>query len=264
MVRFRRVRNLALSIVSVILVSGCASASLDAAEVLTNSQVSANTVGEIITRSEDFSVLVVGDDSGKSAGGWVFLMAQKMARKYGKRVELSDVRFDTSRELVGVSEPLVFPVGDSQRTGTIRVTNWSVPWPASQIADTVSSVAGAVPVPDLILVSYGYPAKEYRTLGRAAVSLEKSLYASWPSAEIVFISQPNDGNHLIRFLNQQDLAVSVGNLGVQILNVENVFAEFKEGEETLFADSGYPNIDGFRVWSGAVMSQLDNLRMSPR
>jgi hypothetical protein len=200
----------------------------------------------------EVNILIVGDDSGKTMGGWLYLTAQEIGKRSGRAVVIADW------------EPSVGEFSDRRTTvwrgsgAQVTVYNASPPLSIQYINDNLAKIVPKDTSIDLVLISNGMSATN-RTLARASVALQYEMANLLPAASFAFIVQPTsqqgDLDPSIAVGNAEDLRNSALNEGIPVIDVWKIFQR-SNSIELFVSGSRYPSIEGYRVWASAVSAAL--------
>ncbi|OLT34769.1 hypothetical protein BJF84_17210 [Rhodococcus sp. CUA-806] len=220
--------------------------------------VEGDQVGEwnelLLTKDRELSLLILGDNTTKSDGGWVYLVGQWISNRYDRPVTLRT----WSADLNVYSPPLLVGHGSGA-----AVEIWNGGTPARNISyslDNLSTLVAPLPIPlDFALLSFGHN-EGNRTLARDSMSLVSEIEgarAGVKSAVILQNPQRDDvASAGLHRLNMLDLATSARNQKIPSINVQEVF---DTGYDLLLDSSGrFPNIDGFIEWANVVTHFIED------
>ncbi|MDV8023648.1 hypothetical protein [Rhodococcus sp. IEGM 1330] len=204
----------------------------------------------MITTDDPVDILLIGDGTGISLGGWVFLTMQSLAQEYGRPAVIHewDVLAGT-----GYVDP---PISVADGVGTpISLWNASVSRNVEFLTNALPQIRPPSDI-DVVLVSNGLDMGP-RTLAAESVPLLRALADTYPHAAVVAILQPAPGEpeELSTQVgaNVHDLEVSALKNNFQIIDA----ATSVEGAEgTYDGASRYPTPEGYRLWSVSVLGAL--------
>lgn len=199
-------------------------------------------------------IALVGDGTGASLGGWVFLTMHALSQRFGRPAVIHDWDYDAGR---GYREP---PIRVADGTGEpIELWNASV----SRNVEFLRSALDGMQPPDgvrLVLVNNGLDMGA-GTLARESVALVRSLSERHPRATVAVILQPSPPGEDEVTANVRDLAVSARINDIPTVDVAPAFSR-----RTGLYDAGerYADLDGQRVWSSVVAAVLGDGIVVPR
>lgn len=219
--------------------------------VTTTAAVEQNRLSTILSEPNDpVDILLIGDDTGISLGGWVFLTMQSLAMEYSRPAVIHEWDFAAG---TGYLEP---PISVADGTGTpISLWNASVSRNVGFLASALPQVRPPSDI-DVVLVNNGLNMGP-RTLAVESVPLLRALADTYPQAAVVAILQPaprepEETGDQVR-ANVSDLEVSARKNDFQTIDA----ATTVDGAEGTYDDANrYPNPEGARLWAMAVTDAL--------
>lgn len=219
--------------------------------VTTTDAVEQRSLSTMLAEPNDpVDILLIGDGTGISLGGWVFLTMQSLAQEYGRPAVIHDWDFAAG---AGYLEPPV-PVADG--TGTpISLWNASVSRNVGFLTSALPQIRPPSDI-DVVLVNNGLDMGP-RTLAAESVPLLRTLAETYSRAAVVAILQPaprepEETGDQVR-ANVHDLEVSAGKNDFQIIDA----ATTVDGVEGTYDGANrYPNSEGSRLWAMAVTEAL--------
>lgn len=236
------------------LVAACASTSVTYSN--SSRPTAARDFGSLLhSESSPVEVLIVGDDSGKTVGGWVYLAAQQLGNRFDRRTHVRPIVIN-GNDMGNPSDVVAWPKGQRSLTIWNLALNSSVDIIGSKIADLVPLVS-----PDLVVVSNGYSNVRYRSLARDSISLGRACASLWPTASIAFVIQPFEQYGSVGAENQRDLKNSALVSGYSVIDVASAFSEDRVQENLYSSDSNYPSIDGYRLWAKVFSSRVGSVSL---
>lgn len=200
--------------------------------------------------SDPSQILLIGDDTGASMGGWIYLVGQALSQRYGRPVELHD------RDLAGGAGYVKQATQVSPGSGApIVIWNASAARNIEFLTSTMTQVS--VPEPEdveLVLVNNGLN-QAADTLARESISLMRDLASDYAEAAVVAVLQPTPPSprdlRETSLSNARDLEISCRINDFQSIDVSTA-------EVTYDAGSRYPNADGIRTWAKVVAESLES------
>lgn len=195
-------------------------------------------------------ILLIGDGTGISLGGWVFLTMQSLAQEYGRPAVIHEWNSAAGAEYL---EPPI-PVADGVGT-PISLWNASVSRNVGFLTSALPQVRPPSDI-DVVLVNNGVDMGP-RTLAAESVPLLRALAEAYPHAAAVAIlqpapRQPEDVGMQVR-ANVHDLEVSARKNDFQIIDAATTV---DSAEGTYDGADRYPNSEGSRLWAVAVTDAL--------
>ncbi|KIQ11777.1 hypothetical protein [Rhodococcus sp. MEB064] len=194
------------------------------------------------------NILIVGDDTGKSVGGWVTLVAQDLGIAHSRAVDVRDWDLATGSGYLP-------PVRMWDAPGE-PLTVWNV-----SVARNVDFLLGALPnaVPptptdvDAVVVNTG-TVQAPETLARETVSLARAAESRVNPERTIVVVQPvsDSTNAGATERSRVDVETSARKNGFEVADVRSAFDSANTGP--LFEPGSiYPDVEGARVWASTVV-----------
>ncbi|MFY2791583.1 hypothetical protein [Rhodococcus sp. MALMAid1271] len=205
---------------------------------------------ELSASNDPVDILLIGDGTGISLGGWVFLTMQSLAQEYGRPAVIHEWDFAAG---AGYLEP---PISVADGIGTpISLWNASVSRNVGFLTTALPQIRPPSNI-DVVLVNNGLDMGP-RTLAAESVPLLRTLAETYSQAAVLAVLQPapkepEEVGDQVR-ANVHDLEVSARKNDFQIIDAA---ATVDDAEGTYDADSRYPNSEGSRLWATAVTDAL--------
>lgn len=205
---------------------------------------------ELSASNDPVDILLIGDGTGISLGGWVFLTMQSVAQRSNRPALIHE--WDVLAG-AGYVEP---PIRVADGIGTpISLWNASVSRNVEFLTDALPQIHPPSDI-DVVMVSNGLDIGP-RTLAAESVPLLRTLAETYPEAAVIAVLQPAPGEpEELRErvqANVHDLEVSARKNEFQIIDAA---ATVDDAPGTYDADSRYPNSEGYRLWAMAVTDAL--------
>ena len=246
-------RVAAAVVVTLMAATGCNSTSDTYRPVTatTTNDVAQQSLSSRLAESDNpVDILLVGDGTGGSLGGWVFLTMQSLSQEYGRPAVIHEWDFAAGE---GYREP---PITVAAGTGT-PISLWN-----SSVSRNVAFLTEALPRTrpssdiDVVLVNNGLDMGP-RTLAAESVPLLRTLEETYPQAGVVAMLQPSPREPDV-FANQaranvRDLEVSAHKNDFQTIDAA---ALVDATERTYDGADRYPNSEGQRLWAMSVVDAL--------
>jgi hypothetical protein len=246
--RARWVRNLVtLAVLGV--ASGCSSSAAEYTPPPITASVGATEPFSTLLTSLDspVDILVVGDGTGPSLGGWVYLTLQNLTERSGRPGLVREWNYESGTGYL--EAPVAEIAGDG---APITVWNASV----SRNVDFLNeALPGMIPPADvdLVLVNNGLDMGA-ATLAEASIPLMRRLGTFCPDAGVVAILQPSPPGEVERIHgNVRDLEISSRINHFQTIDVSTAFGS---ASGVYDGTDRYSNLDGQRLWSSVVTDAL--------
>lgn len=199
-------------------------------------------------------IALVGDGTGASLGGWVYLTMQALSQRFGRPALIHEWDYDAGR---GYRQPPIAVSGGSGEP--IELWNASVSRNIEFLRSSLDGLRPANPV-QVVLVNNALDMGA-GTLARESVALVRALAGQNPRATVSVILQPSPpGDHAVT-ANVHDLAVSARINDIPTIDVAGAFARragLYDGDER------YADLDGQRLWSTVVAAVLGDGITVPR
>lgn len=252
-----RWRVAAAVVVMLVAATGCGNTSdtYRPVTVTTTDSVAQQPLSSRLAAADDpVDILLVGDGTGGSLGGWVFLTMQSLAQEYGRPAVIHEWDFAAG---AGYLEP---PLSVADGTGApISLWNASVSRNVAFLTDALPRIRPPSNV-DVVLVNNGLDMGP-RTLAAESVPLLRTLRETYPQAAVVAILQPSPREPEdigdMAPANVHDLEVSARKNDFQTIDVA---ATVDAAEGTYDGADRYPNTEGQRLWAMSVVDALiDNV-----
>ncbi|MGB3772591.1 MAG: hypothetical protein WBF79_18445 [Rhodococcus sp. (in: high G+C Gram-positive bacteria)] len=216
----------------------------------TSGPTSSPGLSDALRDSDDsVDIVVIGDDAGKSVGGWLTLVAQGLGIEHDRSVDVRD--WDLER-----GSNYLPPVRLWDAPGA-PVTIWNV-----SVARNIDFLLDAIPraLPDVdspvdaVMIDTGLM-QAPQTLARETMLLARTAQEQFDTAEVIVLVQPVAESSLRR--SRDDVGYSARKNGFGVVDVGVAFDNVESGE--LFNPGvGYPSVDGARIWADTVVGYLSS------
>ncbi|OZC75192.1 hypothetical protein CH251_10470 [Rhodococcus sp. 06-462-5] len=248
----RRVAAAVVVAVTLLAAAGCSTPDTyrPVTAATTNSVAQQPLSSRLAAANDPVDMLLVGDGTGISLGGWVFLTMQGLAQEYGRPAVIHEWNFAAG---AGYLEP---PISVADGVGTpISLWNASVSRNVGFLTSALPQIRPPSNI-DVVLVNNGLDMGP-RTLAVESVPLLRTLAETYPQAAVVAILQPSpkepeDIGDQVR-ANVHDLEISARKNDFQIIDAA---ATVNGAEGTYDGANRYPNSEGSRLWAVAVADAL--------
>lgn len=248
-----RTRLVVVTLAVLVLTAGCATGvdTYRPAAATTSDSPGQQPLSALLSAQEDpVDVLLVGDGTGISLGGWTYLTMQSLGQEYSRPTVIHE--WDVASG-AGYIEP---PIAVADGIGApISLWNASISRSVDFLTDALPQMRPPSEI-DVVLLNNGLDMGP-RTLAAASIRLMRSLADMYPRAAVVAILQPalrepEDLGRQVR-ANVRDLDVSSRKNNFQVIDV----AASVDAAEVMYDDaSRYPSSEGYRLWSQSVVDAL--------
>lgn len=210
-------------------------------------------VGRRLSDDQELVVTILGDNTGKSIGGWVYLFSQWIGKTFDRSVFL----YTWNIEELTFSAPEQVWVGNGPR---VEIWNGSA---SARTADYTHEHLGALMgsgsrLSDLILYSHGHN-HGVRTLAVESTSILKELKSAFPDAAIgVVLQNPQrrtQDSSVVHDQNVMDLQFSAAINGFETLDVYGAFGG-RDLSSLLDRGGIFPSAEGYILWSKVIQDAI--------
>lgn len=248
-----RPRLLALALAVLILTAGCTTG-VDAyrpSAASTSESPGEQPLATMLAAQEDpVDVLLIGDGTGISLGGWAYLTMQSLGQEYRRPTVIHEWDIASG---TGYVEP---PIAVADGIGApISLWNASVSRTVDFLTDALPQMRPPSEI-DVVLVNNGLDMGPH-SLAAGSIRLMRNLADMYPRAVVVAILQPapREPEEFARQVraNVRDLDVSSRKNDFQVIDVA---ASVEAAEGMYDGASRYPSPAGYRLWSQSVVDAL--------
>lgn len=206
------------------------------------------TISGALRTTEPYVISVLGDSTGNAPGEWVHLVAEHIAKTFGRAVTVHD--WDSERNAYG-------PVHTYGVGAPVTVWNGSGPGKAAQYSKQWFGQMAPLPV-NLTMINHGHNKTQDAIIGIAQL-VDLAYGNTIPGGGVVVMLQnprtDKAGQDEPDMINRLKEIYADPQLGVALVDVNSAF-KVANLVELLREDGVHPSELGSRVWADTVITTL--------